>query len=100
MTICPECGGETESEIRCSEMKLEPPARERRDADLAMTLEQFVDTKVDKERYIARRWLLDRADLRYQNYQKQIAYEIKLSAPRVAQIVTKLKREFQLFLNR
>jgi DNA-directed RNA polymerase specialized sigma24 family protein len=100
MVRCPECGAETESEVRHSEMAAEPPARRGEDADLRMSLEQFVAAKAGNEAYVARRWLLDRADLLYQNYQKQIGYELGLSAPRVAQVVSKMRRELQAFLNR
>lgn len=97
---CPRCGAETESEVRHCELAVEPEARRGEDADLRMSLEQFVATRAGNEAYVARRWLLERADLRYQNYQKQIAYELGLSAPRVAQVVSKLRRELQAFLNR
>lgn len=99
MVECPACGAETVSEVRHSEMAAEPPARRGDDADLRMSLERFVSCKAGNERHVAKRWLLDRADLLYQNYQKQIAYELGVSAPRVAQVVSKLKRELQAFLN-
>lgn len=47
-------------------------------------LEQFVGILEGRRRYIARRWLLDRADVLYDNHIKQIAGELGISAPAVA----------------
>lgn len=97
---CPRCGAMTESEVRHSDLTVEPAARQGADRDFEMSLESFVATLTGNARHVAKRWLLDRADLWYQNYQKQIAFELGLSAPRVAQVVSKLKRDLQAYLNR
>jgi len=97
---CSRCGAETQSEVRHHTILMEPESGSGPDRDLRMTIEQFVETLSGNRRYIAKRWMLDRADLLYQNYSKQLAFELGISAPRVAQIVSRLKRDFQVYLNR
>ena len=60
----------------------------------------FVETLEGRARYVARRWMINRADLYFVNYQKQIAVELGISAPRVAQIVKSLKAGFVAWVNR
>jgi len=98
--VCPKCGCETESDHRHQVMLAEPASKPEHDLDLAMTIEQFVATLTGNKKHVAKRWMIDRADLLYQNYSKQLAFELGVSAPRVAQIVSKLKQEFQAFINR
>lgn len=57
-------------------------------------IKQFVKTLSGKRRYVAQRWLIDRADLMYDNHLKQIAFELNISAPAVSTHKTKVQRDF------
>jgi hypothetical protein len=58
-------------------------------------IEQFVGILENTEFYVAKRWLLERADLYEQNHLKTIAIELNISAPRVAQIKNKIRKKFK-----
>lgn len=98
--ICVVCGNELESSNRHSEYEDYHEGTKGPDQELAMDIELFVDTLIGNEKYTAKRWMIDRADLRYQNYSKQIAFELNISAPRVSQIIGKIKQKFQGYINR
>lgn len=60
----------------------------------SLLLEQFLKMLSDKELYVARRWLIDRADLVCQNHLKQIGFELGISAPAVAKYKKIIRRKF------
>jgi len=95
---CPDCKIETISDMRHTEYDT-TPARTAPDQDLEMTIQDFVITLNGNAKYIAKRWMIDRADLKYQNHSKQIAFELGLSPARVAQIKKTIKAEFQFYIN-
>lgn len=97
---CLRCGAELETQVRLSEFDDLLPSREDRSVEAILDVKAFVETLDGKARYVARRWMLERADLYYVNYQKQIAFELGVSAPRVAQIVKALKAGFVTYVNR
>lgn len=96
---CPRCGGENESAPRLSGY-LESEARAAPDRDLAIAIEQFVATLSGQEAYVARRWMVERADLLHVNHLKQLAWEMGVSTPRVAQIKKRVREAFASFINR
>lgn len=100
--ICPCCGIETESQVRLSAIvnaegeNIEyEDLRPSRDIDFSVDTKMFVDTLSGQQKYIARRWMLDRADLLFANHVKQIAFELDISAPRVVQIKNIIKKKFK-----
>lgn len=107
---CPSCSGQypyrTMYCVRCMEelefMRRKVPEKEipyyDEDPVLGVAIQQFIDTLQGKERYIAHRWLVDRADLHFKNHLKSIAGELGISAPRVAQLKTKIRRKFKEWL--
>ncbi len=56
--------------------------------------EQFISTLEGKQKYIAKRWMIDRADIWYENHSKQIAFELGISAPAVARHKKIIRQEF------
>lgn len=96
---CLRCGAETESGVRNSEY-LTSEAKEEPNKDLLMDIQRFVATLTGPTAYVARRWMIDRLDLLSVNHTKQIAAELGISAPRVAQIKKVIKAEFISYLNR
>ena len=96
---CSHCGAETESGIRHSEYETSE-ARPEPDRDLVIDIQRFVATLSGPTAYVARRWMIDRLDLLSVNHTKQIAAELGVSAPRVAQIKKVIKSEFMSYLNR
>jgi len=66
-----------------------------RDINLAIDIESFLTTLEDKEYYVAKRWMMDRADLLFANHVKQIAFEMEISAPRVTQIKNVIRKKFK-----
>lgn len=61
-------------------------------------VEQFIGSLTGKEQYVAKRWLLDRADLYYANHTKVIATELSLSAPAVSKIKKQIRQRFQVWM--
>ena len=63
---------------------------------LEMDIARFVDTLYGNEKYVAKRWLVDRADLRYDNHCKQLALELGCSAPYVAAVKKSIREKWKL----
>ena len=97
---CPICGQELDAAARLSEFEDYHPAKEEADVEAMLDVRAFVETLEGRARYVARRWMINRADLYFVNYKKQIAVELGISAPRVAQIVKSLKAGFVAWVNR
>ena len=100
---CPYCRVESQTERRVfstalpdgSEMEFETQSAEEQlilDLDIA----RFVETLHGNEQYVARRWLIDRADLKYANHLKQIALELGCSAPYVARVKKSIRNKWKL----
>ena len=66
-----------------------------RDKNFELDIERFLSTLHGNERYVARRWLLDRADLMYDNHCKQIALEMNCSAPYVARVKKSIRNKWK-----
>jgi hypothetical protein len=58
-------------------------------------LDLFVLTLDGRQAYVARRWLIDRADLCYENHLQQIASELGISDPAVARMKRIIRRRFR-----
>lgn len=97
---CPRCAEESRTENRLmsttladgSEYEFEFQSDEDRlilDLDIA----RFVQTLHGNEQYVAKRWLIDRADLKYDNHCKQIALELGCSAPYVARVKKAIRKK-------
>ena len=91
---CPECGVELRVEARHSEYQDWHQAPLGSDADLLMEVEMFVETLSGLDAYVARRWMVERADLLFKNHLTQIASELGVSSPRVAFIKKRIKQKF------
>jgi len=91
---CRECG----SEMRITSRMLVYKDYEHGDYDpdmiIKISMEQFVETLDGKYRYIAKRWLLDRVDLMYDNHLKQLALELGMSAPRIAKLKKSVRERY------
>ena len=99
-TRCPKCGSETVREIRHGEFEdVYSDGRYEEDLDGLIDLEAFVGGLSGITRYVARRWLLERADLLFANHLKQIASEFGVSAPRVAQVKKAIRAAYRAYLN-
>lgn len=98
-TVCPRCGCETESGVRHSEYVDLVEARQEEQDVAPEDVAAFLLTLSGAEAYVARRWMRDRADLTCQNHLKQIAWELGVSAPRVAQIKSKVRQKFAAWIN-
>lgn len=104
---CPYCGAESETENRIFSMTLndgseiETPDRSSENLMiLNLDVERFVQKLYGNEQYVAKRWLIDRADLKYENHCKQIAMELGCSAPYVAQVKKAIREKWQLMCYR
>lgn len=91
---CSECGCETNLIRRFSEYE-DYHTKPNDDVLNKIMIEQFVETLEGKQKYVAKRWLIDRADLMYNNYSKQLASELGVSAPSISAKVKKIKRKFK-----
>jgi hypothetical protein len=61
-----------------------------------MDVELFVLTLTTRRlRYVATRWLIQRADLYYDNHLEQIAVELGISAPAVAKVKKRIRAAFK-----
>ena len=63
--------------------------------DNKINIDMFIKSLSGKLRYIAKRWLIDRADLMYDNHSKQLAYELGISAPRISFYKKKIRTKFK-----
>lgn len=97
-TVC-KCGRETVTDRRIVSPVLEdgsdvefPCYDEQR--DLEIDIQRFVSLLQGVEKYVATRWLVDRADLHYNNHLKQIASEIGCSAPYVAKVKKNVRNKW------
>lgn len=90
---CLECGGKLRYENRSvafiEHLVLDEDPLDR------IEVEQFVATLTGKMAVVARRWLLDRADLYYDNHLAQIGQELGMSAPGVAKIKRRIRESFR-----
>lgn len=92
--VCPECGVELKTEARHSEYQDWHQAPSEPDVDLLMEINVFVETLSGPDAYVARRWMVERADLLFKNHLAQIALELGVSSPRVAFIKKRIKQKF------
>lgn len=102
-SYCPHCHEESRTEPRIFSTSLNDGSEwefESRNGEdrliLDMDLIRFVNSLHGNEQYIARRWLLDRADLKYDNHCKQIALELGCSAPYVARVKKSIRNKWKL----
>lgn len=104
---CPHCMEENRTEPRVistamvdgSEYEFETPNTEN-SIILDLDITRFISTLYGNEKYVAKRWLIDRADLRYDNHCKQIALELGCSAPYVARVKKSIRNKWKLINNR
>jgi ribosomal protein L37E len=96
---CPDCGVPTVASVRHSEYaEWYSPQSSELDL-LRVDLEAFVGGLSGNRAYVARRWLLDRADLYYDNHLERIAGELGLTSARAAQIKASVRAELRGWLN-
>lgn len=99
MRYCPKCG----SEMHFIRRKVEynDVFRSRYNIGLLerLVIEQFIETQCGSAKYIAKRWMIDRADLLYRNYQEQLAREIGISQQAISKHCRKIKNRFIIFYN-
>lgn len=103
--ICRRCGAELWSVPVVfpltmpdgTDRELEAPRPWAGPVDLQVDIESFVCTLGGRQAYVARRWLLDRADLFYDNHLAQIALEMGVSKPRVAQLKKRVREAFRVW---
>ena len=69
------------------------------DIDMKVTIERFVNTLIGNMKYVAKRWLIDRADLMYNNYSKQLAIELEISPAMISKYVKKIRQRFSEWYN-
>lgn len=62
---------------------------------LSIDIELFLKRLSGKRLYVARRWLVDRVDLLFNNHLSQLAFELGISKPRVAQIKGEVRDSFR-----
>lgn len=93
---CSECGSELKLIRRFSEYE-DYHTKPSDDILNKIMIEQFVKTLEGKQKYVAKRWLIDRADLMYTNYSKQLASELGVSAPNISAKVKKIKQKFRVW---
>lgn len=105
---CPECGStygfRKIGSCKCGEFDLKISNRFKaltdiyiyRDEDktLSIAIEQFIETLIGNIKYVAKRWLIDRVDLLYDNYSKQLASELEVSPPMISKYIRKIKQKF------
>jgi hypothetical protein len=96
---CRRCGSETAASVRHSEYGDWHSAPPEDDGLLGIDLDIFMGGLCGQELYVACRWLLDRADLYYDNHLVQIAQELGLTPARVAQIKGSVRRRLREWLN-
>ena len=95
---CPKCKVETVSNSRHMSY-IESQSSPYHDVDIQIDIDRFVDILSGQEYYVAKRWMIDRADLLYKNHLTQLAAEMHVSAPRVAHVKNKVKAKFLSFIN-
>jgi len=100
---CPHCHDENRTESRLTSTTLPDGNECEFECDsgedailLGLDVERFVNTLHGNERFVARRWLIDRADLKYDNHCKQIALELGCSAPYVARVKKAIRNKWKL----
>ena len=100
---CPYCAEESRTEPRLISTTLadgsEYEFETRSDEDkiiLDLDVARFVQILYGNEQYVAKRWLIDRADLKYDNHCKQIALELGCSAPYVARVKKAIRNKWKL----
>ena len=99
---CPRCGRETDGAVRVSYLARPDGSdlevvdeRHWPSPDLRVDVEAFMETLSGREAYVARRWLVERADLTCQNHVRQIAFEMGVSQARVSQLKAKVRDQFR-----
>ena len=110
--FCPVCGKEypfrskicicgQELEISHRHVELFDPPQIQEDPLDKIVIEEFLDTREEgTQKYVAKRWLQDRADVMYDNHLKQIGFELGISAPAVASHKKKIKQKFLLWYHK
>lgn len=93
--ICPTCGDDMQNLKRSQIYNDNCHFSHESDIDIMLNIEEFVNTLSGKQKYVAHRWLLDRADLMYQNYSKQLAQELGVSAPMISKYVKQIRTKFK-----
>lgn len=92
---CDKCGSDLLIDLRESKEEHIPVTHELNDK---IVVEQFMETLEEGTRkYVAKRWLVDRADLFYANHLKQIGFELGISAPAVAVHKKHIREQFLHF---
>lgn len=99
---CPRCMHPTDGSVRTSstaaatgeEMDFED-GRQSSYLELSIDIETFLGGLEGKRLYLARRWLVDRADMMYKNHLSQLAFEMGISKPRAAQIKVEVRDAFR-----
>lgn len=92
--LCPQCGQEMELVRRKSTYEDYYPGRKEDDVLDDIVVEQFVATLSGTRKYVARRWMIERADLYFDNHIKQIASELDVSNFVVARHKKNIKKLF------
>jgi len=93
---CNSCDGELKIDSRYEsyEDELHHHYEDQNDVLNKVMLQDFVGTLSGRKQYIAKRWLVDRADLMHDNHLKQIGFELGISAVAVANHKKKIKQRF------
>lgn len=90
-----ECGGELVLENRMAQFVQH--TTEDVDPLDALEVEQFVGTLSGRMGFVARRWLMERADLYYDNHLKQIGSELGISAVAVSHYKDRIRESFRIW---
>jgi len=99
---CPGCGAETVGSARVVSTSLPeggeadfPSPQYRGAHDLSIDVWLFLRTLSGRDLYVARRVMVDRADLLFKNHLAQIGFELGVSKQRVSQIKVRVREAFR-----
>lgn len=92
--VCPECKGKLKLIRRMSLYEDYHVSHYNDDPLNRIMLEQFIETLEGNHKYTAKRWMLDHADIMYDNHLKQIGFELGISAPAVAKYKKIIRQKF------
>lgn len=101
---CPHCKTENITDRKIysttmvdgSDMEFEQEDYSIVDIEDQIMVQKFINTLYGREKYVAKRWLVDRADLKYNNHCKQLAMELGCSAPYVARLKKAIRNKWKL----
>lgn len=91
--ICPTCGYETKTFKRSH--ALVDIHQYQEDLDTQIEISTFVESLSGKLGYVARRWLVDRVDLYYDNHSKRLADEMGISPPMISKYKARIRKLFK-----